>query len=263
MPKYLRTAIVIGVPLFVGLLNLTHPAVTAGSSVYHAVVHHLGWWLLLHMLNLVGFALLGLGVWLLVQHHAGVAGTISSVAIAVFVPFYVGFDALIGIGTGVLVQYASTRPQNQLPVLEPAISAYWASGMATILAAVGSIAWGLSMVGAAVALTAPRRRPATAALGLLPLAVTGWGVATNSAGTLVWWGVVALTALAMAAVSRHLPAMLLALAAMLFGTTHVAPLGPLGMACLAGAAVWLKLAGTPESAPREGRGAVVPGAARA
>jgi hypothetical protein len=32
--------------------------------------------------------------------------------------------------------------------------------------------------------------------------------------------------------------MLLALAGMLFGTTHVVPLGPLGMACLIMAVAW-------------------------
>src|SRR5690348_10218245 len=138
MPKTLRALVVIGAPLFVGLINLTHPRVVATASVYHAVVHHLDWWITLHLLNLVGFELLALAVYLLLRPARGPATTISRVAIAVFLPFYVGFDALIGIGTGVLVQYASAQPPDQLAVLESAINAYWTSGPATVLAALGS-----------------------------------------------------------------------------------------------------------------------------
>jgi hypothetical protein len=249
MPKILRYAIMIGAPLFVGVVNLAHPIVMATPSVYHAVLHNLDWWILLHVLNLAGFALLGLAVYLLMQHERGVAAALSKVAIAVFVPFYVGFDALIGIGTGVLVQYASTRPADQLAVIEPAINAYWTSGMATMLATVGSIAWGISMATAAIAIAEPSRRPAVTALAVIPSAVVGWGVATNSAGTPLWWGAVAVTGLAIFGLSRRFPAMLLALAGMLFGTTHVVPLGPMGMACLVVAVAWLQFAGSPASQP--------------
>jgi hypothetical protein len=253
VPRYLRYVIMIGAPLFVGAINLTHPIVMTAPSVYHAVLHHLDWWILLHLLNLAGFALLGLAVYLFMQREQGVAATLSKAAIAVFVPFYVGFDALIGIGTGVLVQYASTRPADQLAVIEPAINAYWTSGMATLLATVGSIAWGIGMVTAAIAIAEPVRRPAVTALAAIPGAVVGWGVATNSAGTPVWWVAVAVTALAILGVSRRFPAMLLALAGILFGTTHVVPLGPLGMACLVMALAWRLLARGPTGQPMRSR----------
>jgi hypothetical protein len=187
MPRIFRYAIMIGAPFFVGAVNVTHPMVMATPSVYHAVLHLLDWWILLHLLNLAGFVLLGLAVYFFMQPEQGVAATLSKVVIAVFVPFYVGFDALIGIGTGVLVQYASTHPADQLAVIEPTINAYWTSGMATLLATFGSVAWGVSMVTVAIAIAEPARRPAVTVLAAILSAVVGWGVATNNAGTPLWW----------------------------------------------------------------------------
>ena len=44
------------------------------------------------ILNVAGFALLGLAAYLLVKDEQGIAASVSKVGLAIFVPVYVGFD---------------------------------------------------------------------------------------------------------------------------------------------------------------------------
>ncbi|MBE3568056.1 MAG: hypothetical protein IMW90_20255 [Thermogemmatispora sp.] len=242
MPKLLRQIVLFGAPILVGTINLAHPVVSAYPNVYHALLHQGGWWLALHFLNLAAFPLLGLAAYLLTEDWHGLATTVSRGSIAAFIPLYAAFDAMVGIGTGTLVQSARSLPAPQLAVVEPIIQAYWASGTANALATLGSVAWGIGLLAAAVAITPEGRRMAVTALAVAGFALVGWGVATGSSGTLLWWGAVGVVAVAVLALNRWRPAAaLLALAAMLFGTTHVIPYGPLGAACFLAAALWLQL----------------------
>jgi hypothetical protein len=241
MPKLFRYIILFGGPLFVGAINLGHPIVSSGG-VYQTVSPYVTWWLILHVLNLVGFALAGLAAYLILREERGLAATIGRIALAVFIPLYLGFDALIGLGTGTLVQYASQLPPDQLPEAKLAIEALWTSSLGTILATLGSSAWGISMFATAIALTERSRRPVVIVLSVLAFGLVGWGVATASSGTLLWWLAVAVAGLAVFSVARpRVPAALFVLAGILFGTTHVVPFGPLGMLCFAGGILWLEL----------------------
>ena len=65
MLKQLRTAVLFGVPLVVGILNLRHPVLK--PPIYSGIVPHLSWWITLHLLNLILFPLLGLAAYLLVK----------------------------------------------------------------------------------------------------------------------------------------------------------------------------------------------------
>jgi hypothetical protein len=243
MPKLLRYVILFGGPVFVGAFNLAHPIVSSSVGVYQSVSPHVEWWIILHVLNLAGFALLGLAAYVLFLEERGVAATISRVALVIFIPFYIGFDALIGLGTGTLVQYASHLPPDQLPEARLAIESVWASSLGMVLATIGSIAWGISMLSAAIALTDQSRRRVVTVLAVLAFGLVGWGVSTSSAGTPLWWIALTVAGLAVFSVGRpRLPATFLVLAGMLFGTTHVVPIGPLGMACFAVGAAWLEWA---------------------
>lgn len=184
MPKLLRYVLLFGGPLFVGAINLEHPIVSSGG-VYQTVAPHVTWWLILHVLNLVGFALAGLAAYLLLREERGLVATIGRIALAVFIPLYLGFDALIGLGTGTLVQYASQLPPDQLPEAKLAIEALWTSNRGTLLATLGSSAWGIGMFSTAIALTERSRRPVVIVLSILAFGLVGWGVATASAGTLL------------------------------------------------------------------------------
>ncbi len=241
MSKLFRYASLFGGPVFVGAINLAHPIVSSSAGVYQSVSPHVEWWIILHVLNLAGFALLGLAAYVLLQEEQGLAATISRVALAIFIPFYIGFDALIGLGTGTLVQYASHLPADQLPGARLAVEAVWTSGLGAILAAIGSSAWVISMLSAAIALTEPGRRRGVTVLAVLAFGLVGWGIATSSVGTALWWIAFAVAGLAVFSVSRpRLPVALLVLAGMLFGTRHVVPTGPLGMACFVVGVAWLE-----------------------
>ena len=232
MSKSPQRFILFGAPLFVGILNLFHPVHFQPTGIYEGIHNVVRWWIILHVLNLFGFSLLGLAAYLLVRDRQGRAPKIATITLAIFVPTYAGFDSIIGIGTGILVQYANGVPLDQLKILDPAINAFWTNNVATLLAILGSMAWGLSMSLLAMTFTEPKRRPFVLILGLLGGAITGWGYSASTFGTPSWWIAVALVGSISLLVTRFtLTPSLFILAGILFGTTHVVPYGPLGMAC--------------------------------
>jgi hypothetical protein len=118
------------------------------------------------------------------------------------------------------------------------VDLFWAGDIPTALAAAGSIAWIIGLALLLVAFAERRGRVLAVLLGICALALTGWGVANDAPGSLPWWiGVLAIALVAFLAVRPRLIASMLLLAAMLFGTSHVVPYGPLGMACLLTAAI--------------------------
>jgi len=105
MQKTLRRLALFVPPVLIVAFELAHPIVL--PPIYPAVLHHLPWWLYLHVANLALFPLFGLAAYLLVRDVSNRAAAWSRVAIAVYVPLYACFDALVGVGTGILVQNAS------------------------------------------------------------------------------------------------------------------------------------------------------------
>ena len=241
MDGFWRSLVLFGAPIFVGVLNLAHPMVMV--PVYQGIAHQINWWLALHFLNLVGFPLVGLAAFILVKNVKNRAARFSKIGIAVFIPIYAAFDALAGIGTGTLVQAVGRHVPNSAQSLEPVVDAYWGSGSVALVAIVGSIAWTIAMLAAAVALTEPDRRRLVAALAIAVFFGSGLARSTMMApdGSNIqpgWWMVVLAMALVMYFSGRPgLPAALLTLAGTLFAASHVAPTGPLAMACFLAAAI--------------------------
>jgi hypothetical protein len=245
MPERLRQILLLGPPLLVGAVNLTHPVIP--SPVYAGVFHHLDWWLKLHIINLVLFPLFGLSAYLLLQGIHNLAAVGSRVAIAVFIPIYAAFDALMGIGTGTLVQLSVKLPPDQVAFVTPLINAFYDSATLYALAATGSIAWVIAMLAAAVAFTTPDRRRLVAVFALISFPVGGWartnlflardGVTITSA----WWMVTIGVGLVMFLIGKpRATGALLPLSGALFGALHVTPTGPLGAACFLGAALYVE-----------------------
>ena len=246
MSKQLQQVFLFGAPLLVGLLNLTHPMFM--PPVYGGIVDHISWWITLHILNLVLFPLLGLAAYLFVRDINNLAASLSKVALAIFVPIYAAFDAIVGIGTGILVQNAKQLPPNELTTVGPFIDAYWNSGLVNTVAAAGAIAWVIAMLSTAVAVTTSDRRRLVAVLAIVLFLIGGWAE-TNlflpSRGLMIpvaWWLITIGMGLAIFVLGKpRIPATLLVLAGTLFGASHVVPTGPLGMLCFLGAAVYMKL----------------------
>ena len=92
------------------------------------------------------------------------------------------------------------------------------------------------MFAIAVNFTEPKRRHALIILSAVAGTFTGWGYSSSSFGSLPWWiGVIAIGLIAFVIARPSLTPTLLILSGVLFGTTHVAPFGPLGMVSLIGA----------------------------
>ena len=201
------------------------------------------WFITLHVINLVLFTLLGLAAILLVRRQRGLAAAVSLAAITLYVPCYAGFDAIVGLGTGSLVRYAAGVNPAQFPVLEPAIDVIWNGALSYALGALGSIAWLVAMLAAAVAFAPPGRRLLVTALQLIGFAVFGWAASGGAAyfSPLWWVAIVFPTILVFVAARMQIVPALLTLAGMLFAVTHVPPSGPLAMAAFLAAAVWVEL----------------------
>jgi hypothetical protein len=235
-----RQTLLFAGPLLVGTVNLMHPMVV--PPVYQSIAPHIEWWITLHVFNLLLFPLLGLSAYLLVSELPGLAAAVSRIVIVLFIPLYAGFDALVGIGTGVLVWNAARLPANELSVMSALIDKYWASNITQSLAASGSIAWVIAMLAAAVAFTALERRRALSVLSIIFFVAGGWAMVNlflphPGAIPLLWWLITLASALLVFVITkpRMVPA-LLVLSGSLFGAAHVPPTGPLAMLCFITAA---------------------------
>ena len=63
-----------------------------------------GRWLAAHIGGLALFPLIGLTIWWMLPRR-GIVSSISRVALIVYVPLYVAVDAVLGIGTSILINY--------------------------------------------------------------------------------------------------------------------------------------------------------------
>ena len=256
MSKRLEQLLIFSAPLLVGLLNLFHPMFR--PPVYAGLIQHISWWIPLHLLNLVLFPLLGLAGYLLVKDVHNLASVIARVALVLFIPLYAAFDALAGIGTGILVRNAEHLAANDLTLVGPMIDSYWSSGTLNAIAALGSMAWMIGMLAAAVAFTQAERRRLVTGLTIVFFLIIGWAqthlfpTASDTAIPLTWWLIVAgIGVVTLLSAKPRVPTALLVLSAALFGASHVPPTGPLGMLCFLGAAIYLRTNREPQLVNRE------------
>ena len=251
MPTWLRRLLLFGVPAVTGLVNILHPIVTGPPLT--DLRGRADWFITLHLINLVLFTFLGLAAALLVRQWAprGPAAIISLASIAVYVPVYAGFDTIVGVGTGSLVKYALSVDPSQWPVLEPAINVIWSGPVSYALGVIGSVAWAVAMLAAAVAFAPPGRRLLVTALEFIGFGVFGWAASGGVAfySPLWWMAMVVPAVLVFVAARLQVVPALLTLAGLSFGIAHVPPSGPLGMAAFLAAAVLVELRPSAEPAP--------------
>lgn len=229
--KLLRKLNIIGTPLVLGILDLSHPAHYHPTGVFQALAPHIDWWLTIHIIQLFLFGLLGVGIWSLVDGLKGPAATICKLSTVAFVIFYNAFDALVGLGTGTLVKYAAGLGPELQPQAVATVDVFWGSIAVAIVTAIAVLSWMVAVISAAIA-----RSEAT--VGHWPMALLGtltvffgWlGFPLGIVGTVGWWAGVVGAGLAFALAAKpRLPMALLAVGAILFATSHTPPYGPSGM----------------------------------
>jgi hypothetical protein len=176
--------------LALGVLLLFHPQ--SDGRVYDGLTDDVTRWLTVHLGLAVLAGAMGLAAYVLVDGLEGRAATVSRRALAVFVVFFIAWEATLGIGTGILVELANGLPAADRPLMADTIEDYFASPILFALSIVGNGAWVVAMVAAAVAF---RRAGASRTVTLL--------VACSS----------------------------------LFVMHDAGPIGAIGLACFAGAAI--------------------------
>jgi hypothetical protein len=157
--------VLLGTPLALAVLEFFHPdAGTAAEAVDEG-----DWFFWFHMIQLPLVGLMALAVYLLTEDLEGRAVTVSRWATGVFAVFFSAYDAAAGIATGFALRNAqSLSPEDQSVVYEsvkdmPGVSAIFS------LSIVGTGAWVVALVAAAMA----RRRAGASRITFVLLILAG------------------------------------------------------------------------------------------
>ncbi len=108
-----RLAFLIGVPLAWAVLLLFHPTGEGEAITYADLSDKLTPWLVVHLGMLVFIPLMGVAVYLLLRGVEGAAAQVSRVALVIFVLVYGAWEALVGIGSGILVNEINGLPEGE------------------------------------------------------------------------------------------------------------------------------------------------------
>ena len=146
-------AFAIGVPLAWAVLLWFHPNVDP-NHVYADLRDNVVAYQVVHAGTLVFIGLIGLALYLLVRDLPGRAARISRMAIGPFVLFYAAYESVIGLAVGALVQHGNDAPARQRPAVADAIQSLGDNvivGDPGVVASVGSLAWIVAVLAAAIA----------------------------------------------------------------------------------------------------------------
>lgn len=144
-----RRALVLAVPLLVALVIAGHPPDPATATDLGAQTDRYIW---LHVGLLFLLPLLGMLVWSVIDGLTGAAATTARVLLPVALVFYAAFDALIGVGGGLLA-----REALELSGAEEAgafaLAARWMEvpSPLPIVSTLGVVSWTAALLAAAVA----------------------------------------------------------------------------------------------------------------
>jgi hypothetical protein len=135
--------------LALGVLLLFHPR--SDGRISEALAGEVPRWLAVHFGLAILAGAMGLAAYLLIDGLRGRAATVSRVALAVFVVFFIAWEATLGIGTGILVDIANGLPAAERAPVGDAIEDYFASPILFAPQILGNGAWIVAMLAAAVA----------------------------------------------------------------------------------------------------------------
>jgi hypothetical protein len=152
MSTVLRRVFLVVTPLALAVALWWHPA--GGSEIYEDVRGDVGAWLFVHTTFLFFTPLLGIATYMLLSGVESSAATVSRVALVFFLVFYTAYEVTVGVGTGVLVDYANGLPPAEQAAVAGAIQDYnenWIVSDPSVSFVLGGLGWVVAMVAAAVA----------------------------------------------------------------------------------------------------------------
>lgn len=173
MTVALRRVLLVVTPLVLAAVLWFHPP-GGEHGVYEGVRHDVGAWLLVHTAFLFFVPLMGFAAFLFLGGLQSRSAMVSRVALVVFLVFYTAYEVTVGLGTGILVQYANDLPAAEQAVVAGAIQHYNEDAIlgdpASVALIAGVMGWVVAMVAAAVALRrAGAGWPLTVLVGLSAL----------------------------------------------------------------------------------------------
>jgi hypothetical protein len=151
--ELLRRLILVVPPLALAVVLLWHPP--GGDDVFEGVREDVEAWMFVHTVFLFFIPLLGLAGYQLVSGLQGLAATVTRVSMLLFLVFYTAYEVTVGVGTGILVDYANGLPAAEQEVVADAIQHYNRSDLvgdpASFALLIGFFGWVVGMLAAAVA----------------------------------------------------------------------------------------------------------------
>jgi hypothetical protein len=153
----LRRVVLLGAPLALAILEIFHPEQPKGAS---EAVEQGVWFMWFHFIQVPLIGLIALAVYLLTDGLEGRSVSVSRWAIGVFAVFFSAYDAAAGIGTGYALRNARGLSAGAQEAIYEAVKDMPVVSLIFGLSVVGSLAWVVALVAAALAL-----RRAGASLG--------------------------------------------------------------------------------------------------
>jgi len=144
----LRRVVLLGAPLAVAILEIFHPQPAGvGESVEQG-----GWFMWFHIIQLPLIALVVLAVYLLTEGLEGQAASVSRWALGVFAVFFSAYDAAAGIATGYALRNAQGLSAGAQEAIHHAVIDLPGLSLIFGLSIVGTGAWVVALIAAAMAL---------------------------------------------------------------------------------------------------------------
>ena len=153
MTVFLRRVFLVATPIALAVVLWWHPP--GGDTVYGGLRDDVGAWLFVHTAFLLFTPLIAIAAYLMLGDLKSRAATVSRVALVFFLVFYTAYEVTVGVGAGVLVDYANGLPAAGQAVVADAIEDYNGSPILgdpmSVSLALGSLGWVVAMLAAAVA----------------------------------------------------------------------------------------------------------------
>ena len=150
----LRRLFLVAMPLALAVVLWFHPP--GGDNIYEGVRDDVDAWLFVHTAFLLFTPLLAIATYLLLSGLESRAAAVSRVALVFFLVFYTAYEVTVGVGTGVLVEYANGLPAVEQAAVADAIQDYNGSAILgdplSVSLVLGLVGWVVAMIAAAVAL---------------------------------------------------------------------------------------------------------------
>jgi hypothetical protein len=151
--RVLRLTFLVATPLVLAVVLWFHPP--GGETVYEGVRDDVGEWLFVHTTFLFFVPLIAGVVYLLLRGIESGAATVSRISLVFFLVFYTAYEVTVGLGTGVLIDYANGLPAAEQAAVAGAIEHYNHDDILadpiSVSLFLGFFGWVVALIAAAVA----------------------------------------------------------------------------------------------------------------